>query len=125
VGTTTTNGYRLGYRISPTPAFRRLSELSESAVSERPGGLQPVYRTEGREFESLRARSRIPGDNGLIITSNKPFSAWGEIFGDDAVAVAMIDRLVHHAKILSLKDDSYRLKGRDLGRTPRQSAETP
>ena len=37
----------------------------------------------------------------LIITSNKPFSAWGEIFGDDAVAVAMIDRLVHHAEILS------------------------
>jgi DNA replication protein DnaC len=37
----------------------------------------------------------------------------------------MIDRLVHHAEILSLKGDSYRLKGRDLGRTPRQSAETP
>jgi DNA replication protein DnaC len=55
----------------------------------------------------------------LIITSNKPFSAWGEIFGDDAVAVAMIDRLVHHAEILSLKGDSYRLKDRDLGRTPR------
>jgi hypothetical protein len=33
----------------------------------------------------------------LIVTSNKPFSAWGEIFGDDAVAVAMVDRLIHHA----------------------------
>ena len=54
----------------------------------------------------------------LIITSNKPFSAWGEIFGDDAVAVAMIDRLVHHAEILSLKGDSYRLKDRDLGPRP-------
>jgi DNA replication protein DnaC len=62
----------------------------------------------------------------LIITSNKPFSAWGEIFGDDAVAVAMVDRLVHHAEILSLKGDSYRLKDRDLGPPPaRQSAETP
>jgi DNA replication protein DnaC len=61
----------------------------------------------------------------LIITSNKPFSAWGEIFGDDAVAVAMVDRLVHHAEILSLKGDSYRLKDRDLGPPPaRQSAET-
>jgi DNA replication protein DnaC len=38
---------------------------------------------------------------------------------NDAVAVAMIDRLVHHAEILSLKGDSYRLKDRDLGRTPR------
>ena len=37
----------------------------------------------------------------LIVTSNKPFSAWGEIFGDEMTAVAMIDRLVHHAEILS------------------------
>ncbi len=54
----------------------------------------------------------------LIVTSNKPFSAWGEIFGDDVVAAAMIDRLVHHAEILALKGDSYRLKDRDLARTP-------
>jgi len=54
----------------------------------------------------------------LIVTSNKPFSAWGEIFGDDVVAAAMIDRLVHHAEILSLKGDSYRLHDKDLGRPP-------
>src|SRR5437870_5108929 len=51
----------------------------------------------------------------LIVTSNKPFSAWGEIFGDETTAVAMIDRLVHHAEILSLKGDSYRLRDKDLG----------
>ena len=51
----------------------------------------------------------------LIVTSNKAFSAWGEIFGDDIVAAAMIDRLVHHAEILALKGDSYRLQGRELG----------
>jgi DNA replication protein DnaC len=55
----------------------------------------------------------------LIVTSNKPFSAWGEIFGDEVTAVAMIDRLVHHAEILSLKGDSYRLRDKDLGPTPR------
>jgi DNA replication protein DnaC len=61
----------------------------------------------------------------LIVTSNKPFSAWGEIFGDDAVATAMIDRLVHHAELISLKGDSYRLRDRDLGPRPsRQVAET-
>ena len=54
----------------------------------------------------------------LILTSNKPFSAWGEIFGDEVVAAAMIDRLVHHAEILSLKGDSYRLKDKDLGARP-------
>jgi DNA replication protein DnaC len=60
----------------------------------------------------------------LIVTSNKPFSAWGEIFGDDATAAAMIDRLVHHAELISLKGDSYRLKDHDLGARPTpQSAE--
>jgi DNA replication protein DnaC len=54
----------------------------------------------------------------LIVTSNKPFGRWGEVFGDDVVAAAMIDRLVHHAEVVSLKGDSYRLKDRDLGRVP-------
>jgi DNA replication protein DnaC len=54
----------------------------------------------------------------MIVTSNKPFSAWGEIFGDEVTAVAMIDRLVHHAEILSLKGDSYRLRDKDLGSPP-------
>jgi DNA replication protein DnaC len=39
------------------------------------------------------------------------------------VAAAMIDRLVHHAEVISLKGDSYRLKDRDLGRVPHQPAE--
>ncbi len=54
----------------------------------------------------------------LIVTSNKPFGRWGEVFGDDIVAAAMIDRLVHHAEVIALKGDSYRLKDRDLGRIP-------
>lgn len=54
----------------------------------------------------------------LIVTSNKPFGAWGEIFGDEVTAAAMIDRLVHHAEILALKGDSYRLKDRDFSRLP-------
>jgi DNA replication protein DnaC len=54
----------------------------------------------------------------LIVTSNKPFGRWGEVFGDDTVAAAMIDRLVHHAEVIALKGDSYRLKDRDLGRVP-------
>jgi DNA replication protein DnaC len=52
----------------------------------------------------------------LIVTSNKPFGRWGEVFGDEVVAAAMIDRLVHHAEVVSLRGDSYRLKNRDLGR---------
>jgi DNA replication protein DnaC len=54
----------------------------------------------------------------LIVTSNKPFGRRGEVFGDEVVAAAMIDRLVHHAEAIALKSDSYRLKDRDLGRIP-------
>jgi len=58
----------------------------------------------------------------VIVTSNKPFGRWGEVFGDATVAAAMIDRLVHHAEVVSLKGDSYRLKERDLGRVPTDDA---
>jgi DNA replication protein DnaC len=59
----------------------------------------------------------------LIVTSNKPFGRWGEVFGDDVVAAAMIDRLVHHAEVIALKGDSYRIKDRDLGRVPGSTTE--
>jgi DNA replication protein DnaC len=58
----------------------------------------------------------------VIVTSNKPFGRWGEVFGDATVAAAMIDRLVHHAEVVSMKGDSYRLKDRDLGRVPNDDA---
>ena len=83
------------------------------------------YPADPPTIEEIIAVMRRAGDGvhgrrlrGLIVTSNKPFSGWGEIFGDDVVAAAMIDRLVHHAEILALKGDSYRLKDRDLGRVP-------
>jgi DNA replication protein DnaC len=59
----------------------------------------------------------------LIVTSNKPFGRWGEVFGDEVVAAAMIDRLVHHAEVIALKGDSYRLKDRDLGRVATAAAD--
>src|ERR1700749_4410241 len=58
----------------------------------------------------------------MIVTSNKPFSGWGEIFGDDMAATAMVDRLIHHAEILSLKGDSYRLRGKEDARPARAVA---
>jgi DNA replication protein DnaC len=48
----------------------------------------------------------------LIVSSNKTFSAWAEIFGDAVAVAAMVDRLVHHAEIIVLQGDSYRLKDR-------------
>jgi DNA replication protein DnaC len=46
----------------------------------------------------------------LILTSNLPFARWGDVFGDQTVAAAMIDRIVHHADVHTLKGASYRLK---------------
>ncbi|WP_248240081.1 IS21-like element helper ATPase IstB [Microbacterium kunmingense] len=64
----------------------------------------------------------------LILTSNLPFSGWGGVFGDQAVAAAMIDRIVHHADVLTLKGASYRLRGRGIDSLPSirtTTAETP
>jgi DNA replication protein DnaC len=48
----------------------------------------------------------------IIVTSNRGFEAWGEILGDAMVAAALIDRLVHHATMVTLKGKSYRLRER-------------
>ena len=50
-----------------------------------------------------------------VPTSFEPFEP---LVGDQAVAAAMIDRVVHHAEVIALKGDSYRLRNRDLGRVP-------
>jgi DNA replication protein DnaC len=60
----------------------------------------------------------------MIVTSNKPFSKWGDIFGDDMAATAMIDRLIHHSEILPLKGDSYRLRGKELDAPARRPGRT-
>jgi DNA replication protein DnaC len=50
--------------------------------------------------------------SSVIVSSNKTFSAWAEIFGDPVAVAAMVDRLVHHAEVIVLKGESYRLKGK-------------
>jgi len=50
--------------------------------------------------------------NPIIITTNKPFGKWSEMLSDEAIATATLDRLLHHAHIISLKGDSYRMKDR-------------
>lgn len=59
----------------------------------------------------------------LILTSNLPFSRWAEVFGDQIVAAAMIDRIVHHAEVLTLKGASYRLKNKHLNTLPSARAD--
>lgn len=47
----------------------------------------------------------------LIVTSNRPFQEWGSVFATATIATATLDRLLHHAHILNLQGDSYRMKG--------------
>ena len=58
----------------------------------------------------------------FIVTSNKGFLDWGEIFQDHVLATAILDRLLHHATTLNIKGESYRLKEKRraglLGQTP-------
>ncbi len=54
----------------------------------------------------------------LIVTSNKPFGRWGEVFGDDVVAAAMIDRLVHHAEVIALKETATASKTETSAASP-------
>ncbi len=48
--------------------------------------------------------------NSTIITTNKVFSKWGELFGDSMIANAILDRLIHHSHIINITGKSYRLK---------------
>jgi DNA replication protein DnaC len=56
----------------------------------------------------------------LILTSNLPFARWGDVFGDQVVASAMIDRIVHHAEVITLKGSSYASNTLRSTRCPRQ-----
>jgi DNA replication protein DnaC len=46
----------------------------------------------------------------MILTSNRGFGEWGEIFGDQVVATALLDRLLHHAQVVQIEGSSYRLR---------------
>ena len=45
-----------------------------------------------------------------IVTTNRPFSEWSEVFPNAACVVSLVDRLVHHAQILTIEGESYRVK---------------
>lgn len=59
--------------------------------------------------------------HATIITSNKSFADWSEVFDDKAMTGALLDRFLHHSHVLNLKGESYRLRKRKAG----ASASTP
>jgi DNA replication protein DnaC len=72
-------------------------------------GYLPVSR-EGVEllFQIITTRYET---GSIILTTNRPFKQWGKLFGNDnSLAQAVVDRLIHHAEIVVLEGDSYRMK---------------
>ena len=60
-------------------------------------------------FELVNARYER---GALILTSNKSFAEWGPMLGDEVLATALLDRLLHHAEVVAINGQSYRMKDR-------------
>ena len=61
----------------------------------------------------------------LVVTTNLPFARWSEVFLDATPAAAVIDRIVHHATVLTIAGDSYRLKVATRNQASRATQEVP
>lgn len=89
-------------------------------------GYLPISRTGAMLFFHLMSRRYETAST--VLTSNKGFEEWGEVFGDDVMAGALIDRLVHHCHIVSIRGNSYRMKNHAelyAVLTPRAGAASP
>jgi DNA replication protein DnaC len=72
-------------------------------------GYLPLDRAEANMVFQLVSRRY---ERGSIITSNKSFAEWGSVLGDDVLATAILDRLLHHCDVITINGPSYRLKDR-------------
>lgn len=102
--------------------------LGQLARSEREGRLQERIRFFCRPamliVDEIGYLPVVPGGGNLffqlvnaryergamILTSNRGFAEWGEVFGDPVVATALLDRLLHHAVVVQIEGSSYRLR---------------
>lgn len=71
-------------------------------------GYMPVDHDAANLFFQLIAKRYER--HGTIVTTNMPFSKWAEVFGSSTLANAVLDRLLHHSTVISIKGPSYRLK---------------
>jgi DNA replication protein DnaC len=93
-------------------------------------GYLPISRTGAQLFFQLMSRRYERAST--VLTSNKGFDEWGDIFGDETMAAALIDRLLHHCHIVNIRGNSYRMRQhRDLALrratpepTPRRATKT-
>lgn len=94
--------------IHRTSDFRIKKILKSDVLIIDEIGYTPIDRKEANLFFSLI--SELYEKTSIILTSNKSFETWAEMMGDEIMTTALLDRLMHHARIFSLDGNSYRLK---------------
>lgn len=87
---------------------KRKAYLTSALVVVDEVGYLPVDSKEAYLF--FQFVSHRYEKHSTIITSNKSFTDWQELFGDPVIATAILDRLLHHCKVINIKGHSYRLK---------------
>jgi DNA replication protein DnaC len=115
----------LGYRTAFTTASGLIATLTrahqENRIEEKLKqliqpklliideiGYLPLERLGANLFFQLVSRRYERGS--ILITSNQSLTGWGQVFGDQVIATAILDRLLHHSTIVNIKGESYRLK---------------
>ena len=73
-------------------------------------GYLPLEPDAAHLFFQLVSRRYEKG--AMLITSNRNISEWGTVFGDAVVATAILDRLLHHSHVVTIRGDSYRLRAK-------------
>jgi len=106
-----TDAHRAGRLAAELTKLRRYGLIIVDEV-----GYLPFEQDAANLFSQL-VSSRYEHAS-LVLTSNLPFSGWAGVFGDQAVAAAMIDRIVRHADVRTLKGAGYRLRGRGINSLP-------
>ena len=95
-------------------ATRQKAYLNSSLVVVDEVGYLPVTTEEAYLF--FQFVSHRYERSSTIITSNKSFGDWQELFGDPIIATAILDRLLHHCKVVNIKGHSYRLRGHSFAK---------
>jgi len=95
-------------------ATRQKAYLNSSLVIVDEVGYLPVSTQEAYLF--FQFVSHRYERSSTIITSNKGFGDWQELFGDPVIATAILDRLLHHCKVINIRGHSYRLRGHSFAK---------
>jgi len=101
--------------LAKAHAERRLDERLTNLAKPRllivdELGYLPLEPDAAHLFFQLVSRRYEKG--AMLITSNRTISEWGTVFGDAVVATAILDRLLHHSHVLTIRGDSYRLRAK-------------